>query len=96
MSTIALISLGVCGVASLLAGVWVVAYRVGFDEGRLTIPLRMISAVAEHQVACLDGDPAQTTRELAEHLGLPENEARRLIERVEQARSPRASGLRSA
>lgn len=96
MSTIALICLGICGVAGLMAAVWVVAYRVGFDEGRLTIPLRMISALADHQVACLEEDPARTARDLAEHLGLPENEARRLIERAEQAREPRATGLRSA
>lgn len=96
MSTIALICLGICGVASVMAAVWVVAYRVGFDEGRLTIPLRMISALADHQVACLEEDPARTARDLAEHLGLPELEARRLIERAEQAREPRASGLRSA
>ena len=96
MSTIAIICLGVCGVASLMAAVWIVAYRVGFDEGRLTIPLRMISALAEHQVACLEEDPARTARDLAEHLGLPESEAERLIARAERARSPRATGLRSA
>ncbi len=79
-----------------MAAVWVVAYRVGFDEGRLTIPLRMISALADHRIACLEEDPARTARDLAEHLGLPENEARRQIERAEQARSPRSSGLRSA
>ena len=96
MSTIALICLGVCGVTSLLAAVWVVAYRVGFDEGRLTIPLRMISALAEHQVACRDEDPARTLRDLVDHLGLPETEARRLLERADGARSPREAGLRSA
>lgn len=81
--------------ASLMAAVWMVAYRVGFDEGRLTIPLRMISALADHRIACLDEDPARTVRDLADHLGLPETEARRLIERAEQTR-PRATGLRSA
>ncbi len=96
MSTVAFICLGICGIASLLAAVWIVAYRVGFDEGRLTIPLRMISALAEHQVACLEEDPARTARDLAEHLGLPEIEAQRLIARAEQARAPRTTGLRSA
>lgn len=82
--------------AGLLAAVWITAYRVGFDEGRLTIPLRMISAVAEHQIACLEGDPAVIAQELAEHLGLPASEARRLTARAEQASVPRATGLRSA
>ena len=95
MSTIALICLGLCGLAALLAAVWTLAYRLGFDEGRLTIPLRMISGLAEHQIACLDEDPAQTARDLAEHLGLPENEARRLVARAERDRAPR-TGLRSA
>ena len=47
MSLIALICLGVFGMASLLAAVWVAAYRLGFNEGRLTVPLRMISALVE-------------------------------------------------
>jgi hypothetical protein len=96
VSTIALICLGICGTASLMASVWIVAYRVGFDEGRLTIPLRMISALAEHRVECLEEDPARTARDLSQHLGLPEDEARRLTGRSGQAGATRSTGLRSA
>ena len=96
MSIFALICLGVFGAAGLLASVWIVAYRVGFNEGRLTIPLRMISALAHHRVHCLDEDPARTARDLANHLGLPETEAHRLVERAAQASPSRAAGLRSA
>ena len=96
VSTIAFIFLGICGTASLMAAVWIVAYRVGFDEGRLTIPLRMISALAEHRVTCLEEDPARTARDLSQHLGLPEDEARRLTDRAEQAGAMPSSTLRSA
>ncbi len=96
MSTIALICLGILGLASLLAAVWVFAYRLGFEEGRLTIPLRMLSTIAEHRVGCCDEEPARTVRDLAEHVGLPEAEAWRMIERAEANRQPRTPGLRSA
>jgi hypothetical protein len=80
----------------VLAAVWVTAYRVGFGEGRLTIPLRMINALAEHEITCLEADPDRAARDLIDHLGLPEIEARRLVNRVETSRGPRASGLKSA
>jgi hypothetical protein len=95
VSTIVFICLVVCG-AGVLAAVWVTAYRVGFGEGRLTIPLRMINALAEHEIACLEGHPERAARDLVDQLGLPEIEARRLVTRVETSRAPRAGGLKSA
>jgi hypothetical protein len=59
--------------------VWMVAYRVGFKEGRLTIPLRLIHALAEHKLACLGEHPDKVASELVRVLALPERESRRLI-----------------
>ncbi len=44
------------------AVVWSIAWRVGFGEGRLTVPLRLIYALAEHEVACRGRDPDQVAR----------------------------------
>ena len=79
-----------------MASVWMVAYRVGFSEGRLTIPLRMIAALSEHEVCCEGADPAQTANDLVEQLGLPENEAKRLVDQAQASRAQRSPGLRSA
>jgi hypothetical protein len=56
-----------------------VAYRVGFTEGRLTLPLRLIHALAEHKLGCLDEDPDKVAVELVRVLALPERESRRLV-----------------
>ena len=74
-------------VAAVVGGVvWSIAWRVGFGEGRLTIPLRLVHALAEHEVTCRGRNPDQVVRELIRVLALPERESRRLI----------ASKLRSA
>jgi len=75
-----------CVAAVVGAFVWSIAWRVGFGEGRLTIPLRLVHAVAEHEVACCNRDPEQVVHALCRDLTLPERECRRLI----------ASKLRSA
>ncbi len=71
------ISLVVASVIGAL--VWMVAYRVGFSEGRMTVPLRLVHALAEHKVGCLRENPDQVARELIRLLALPERESRRLI-----------------
>jgi hypothetical protein len=68
-----------CVVAVVGAVVWMIAYRVGFNEGRLTIPLRLIHALAEHKLGCLAENPDQVVRELMRVLALPEHESRRLV-----------------
>lgn len=78
----------VCSLVATVFGaaVWSIAWRVGFGEGRLTVPLRLIHALAEHEVTCRGRNPDQVVRELVRVLALPERESRRLI----------ASKLRSA
>lgn len=68
-----------CLAAIVGAAVWMVAYRVGFQEGRLTIPLRLIHALAEHKLGCLGEHPDKVARELVRVLALPERESRRLV-----------------
>ena len=52
-------------VAAVVGGVaWSIAWRVGFGEGRLTIPLRLVHALAEHEVTCRGRNPDQVVREL--------------------------------
>lgn len=70
------------GVVAALAAVWTVAYRVGFREGRETIPLRSIIALAEHRLLC-EGRPAErVVRELTDTIEMSEREARRLVDRL--------------
>ena len=78
----------ICLVVASVVGavVWMVAYRIGFSEGRMTVPLRLVHALAEHKVGCLREHPDKVARELVRLLALPERESRRLI----------ASKLRSA
>lgn len=61
------------------AVVWAIAWRVGFAEGRLTVPLRLIHALAEHEVVCRGRDADRVARDLCRVLALPERESRRLI-----------------
>ena len=85
MSMLTVIGVGSTAVA-LLAAVWMIAYRMGFREGRESVPLRMISALAEHGVVCEGRPPEQVARDLAEGLCLADREARRM---VKQARGER-------
>lgn len=96
MSVFALIIVGSSVLAGLLAATWAAAYRLGFEEGRLTVPLRMIDSLAQHRVACDGEDGARVVADLREHLGMPEDEAWRVVEQASEAPSRRASGLRSA
>lgn len=74
-----------------------VAYRVGFREGRLTIPLRLIHALAEHKLGCLGEPPEQVARELTRALALPDLESRRLVgSKLRSAVQAPARSLRSA
>jgi hypothetical protein len=73
------ITLLLCLTAGIAAAVWMVAYRVGFQEGRLTIPLRLIHALAEHKLGCLGENPDKVALELVRVLALPERESRHLV-----------------
>lgn len=90
----------ICSFVAAVVGavVWFIAWRVGFSEGRLTIPLRLIYALAEHEVACRGRDPDQVARDLSRVLALPERESRRLIASKLRsvASSPSPTSLRSA
>ncbi len=70
------------GIVAALAAVWTIAYRVGFREGRETIPLRSIAALAEHRLACERMPAERVVRELTDALEMSEPEARRLVERL--------------
>ncbi len=86
-----------CVLPVVLAVVWRVAYRIGFSEGRLTLPLRLVHAIAEHQVACRGEEPERVVRELVRVLALPERESRRLISsKLRSLSSSRGRALRSA
>ena len=74
-----MITFVLCLTALLGAAIWMVAYRVGFKEGRLTIPLRLIHALAEHKLGCLGENPDKVALELVRVLALPERESRRLV-----------------
>lgn len=79
------------------AAVWAVAYRVGFREGRLTIPLRLVHALADHKLDCLAEHPDKVARELVRLLALPERESRDLIaSKLRSAPPPEPRTLRSA
>ena len=86
MGLLGLISLSLGCVVVVAAAVWAIAYRIGFKEGRLTVPLRLIHALADHKLDCLGEHPDKVARELVRLLALPERESRGLI----------ASKLRSA
>jgi hypothetical protein len=81
----------ICSFVGAVVGaiVWSIAWRVGFGEGRLTVPLRLIYALAEHEVACRGRDPDQVARDPCRVLALPERESRRLI--ASKLRSVRSS-----
>jgi hypothetical protein len=68
------------GTALLSTLVWMIAYRVGFSEGRLTVPLRLIRALVEHKIVCLHERPERVSLEVTTLLDVPEEESRRLID----------------
>lgn len=87
------------GVAAIVGTVvWSIAWRVGFGEGRLTIPLQLVHAIAEHEVLCRDGDADEVIRALCHDLLLPERECRRLVASKLRSvvRSPAVTTRRSA
>lgn len=90
----------ICSFVAAVVGavVWSIAWRVGFGEGRLTVPLRLIYALAEHEVACRGRNPDQVVRDLSRVIALPERESRRLIASKLRsvASSPSPSSERSA
>ncbi|MEW6273084.1 MAG: hypothetical protein AB1689_27725 [Thermodesulfobacteriota bacterium] len=97
MLSASVIGLVLCATATVVAVVWMVAYRVGFNEGRLTIPLRLIHALADHKLRCLGEHPDKVARELVRVLALPERDSRRLISsKLRSPAPPAARSLRSA
>jgi hypothetical protein len=75
--------IGVGGAAvAILAAVWMIAYRMGFREGRESIPLKLITALAQHRVVCEGSHPEQVVRELVDGLRIAEREGRRLVSKV--------------
>lgn len=97
MGVLGVISLSLCCVVVVSAAVWAVAYRTGFAEGRLTVPLRLIHALADHKLDCLGEHPDKVARELVRLLALPERESRGLIASKLRSASPtQPRSLRSA
>lgn len=97
MGVLGLISLSVGCTSIVAAVVWAVAYRIGFAEGRLTVPLRLVHALADHKLECLGEHPDKVARELVRLLALPERESRRLIgSKLRSASPPAPRSLRSA
>jgi hypothetical protein len=76
-----LIGVGGVGVA-ILAAVWMIAYRMGFREGRESIPLKLITALAQHRVICEGTHPDQAVRELVDGFRIAERDGRRLVANV--------------
>lgn len=90
----------ICSFVAAVVGavVWSIAWRVGFGEGRLTAPLRLVHALAEHELTCRGRNPDQVVRERVRVLALPERESRRLIgsKLRSGASTPAPTSLRSA
>ena len=75
--------IGVGGAAvAVLGAVWMIAYRRGFREGRESIPIKLIVALAQHRVVCDGNRPEHVVRELVDGLRLAEREGRRLVSQV--------------
>lgn len=90
--------LSLAGIA-LLAVTWIVAWRAGFSEGRLTVPLRLIRAIGEHRVRCEGEDAHRVVADLGYSLHLPPEEIQRLRETLPgeaAADEPTPAALRSA
>lgn len=85
-------SIGGLGVLGALSAVWMIAYRVGFAEGRTTVPLRLVHQLVEHKVACCHERPERVALELSLLLDVPESESRRLVSRI----AGRSNGLGAA
>ncbi|MBY0275592.1 hypothetical protein K2Z84_09625 [Candidatus Binatia bacterium] len=98
MGTSSIIFICSCVAAVVGAVVWSIAWRVGFAEGRLTVPLRVIHALAEHEAVCRGRDPEHVARDLCRVLALPERESRRMTaSKLRSVGSPQApTTLRSA
>lgn len=97
---VGLISVSLCVAIVVATAVWTVAYRVGFKEGRLTVPLRLIHSLADHKLGCLGESPDKVVRELMRVLAMPERESRRLVSSKVRSAGPvgtlPARSLRSA
>ena len=85
-------SIGGLGILTALAAVWMIAYRVGFAEGRTTVPLRLVHQLVEHKIDCCHERPERVALELSLLLDVPETESRRLVARI----AGRSSGLGEA
>jgi hypothetical protein len=97
VSSIVVLLIVLVAVPACLGLVWTVAYRVGFNEGRLTLPLRLIHALAEHEVGCRGLEPDRVVRDLVRVLALPERESRHLVASKVRSVAPSAPRtLRSA
>jgi len=73
---------------TLLGAFWMIAYRVGFSEGRLTVPLRLITSLVDHKVNCLHERPDRVALEMHLLLDLPQQESRRLVARAAGEQHP--------
>jgi hypothetical protein len=71
-----LIALGIAAV------IWRLAYHIGFSEGRLTVPLRLITSLVDHKINCLRERPERVALEMHLLLDLPQQESRRMVDRV--------------
>ena len=89
--------IGVGGAAvAVLGAVWMIAYRMGFREGRESIPLQLIKALAQHRVICDRSQPDQVVRELVDGLRLAEREGRRLVSQIRSESDAPVPELRTA
>lgn len=95
VSMASLIGVGGAAVA-VLGAVWMIAYRMGFREGRESIPLQLIKALAQHRVVCDGNRPDLVVRELVDGLKLAEREGRRLVSQVRSERDVAVPELRTA
>jgi hypothetical protein len=82
-----------CGgltLVTLLGAIWMFAYRVGFSEGRLTVPLRLITSLVDHKVNCLHERPDRVALEMHLLLDLPQQESQRIVARAAAQEHPEA------
>jgi hypothetical protein len=80
-----------CGgliVVTLLGAIWMLAYRVGFSEGRLSVPLRLITSLVDHKINCLHERPDRVALDMHLLLDLPQHESRRLVARAAGEQHP--------
>jgi len=75
-------------VLGIAAAIWRLAYHVGFSEGRLTVPLRLITSLVDHKINCLRERPEHVALEMHLLLDLPQKESRRMVDRVIRLEMP--------